>query len=419
MEERNRAEKELTQLRDQLKQKIISEDLYKKNLREALERNAQPRLQKMAEGPTRITYPDPPVNYDPFPLQEKPPRNRPPQNSYGGYPDTDSHSLEKQAYNIRQTNQNLLDNYQNNTHLQESRTPFLDNDRTLAGDTKLIPLAVFDNRGSMEGTGASTNMRRGNNDPLTMSKIQNYGMGRPNSSKQQQPQWMKEDDSIDVLLKAHGALRPGSSESNALGDTSRIIGRHLEDASAIMRQGDISGTGRIVNRYNVKSREGGDTLSMAARNILGDKSSNIGANPYGQQDRRLASRGEEGIKFNNTADIFPDLSYGGHGGTGNYELAEGPSMNMTGTSFNIDRINMANEARLNKLDKFGSGHSRTDMQYDAGRGKGNYYGNNRGELEAIEESADMDDNLAKIDQILGSYLKTHEEGGINKRNLMM
>lgn len=414
MEERNRAEKELTNLREQLKQKIISEELYKKNLRDALERNAQPRIQQNPEGPTRITYKEPPVGYDPFPLQEKPPRHRPPpSNSYGGYsgyPDTDS--LDKQAYNIRQTNQNLLDNYQN-MQMQESRTPFLDNDRTLAGDTKLIPLAVFDNRGSLEGT----NVRRGGNDPLTMSKIQNYGMGRPSSSKQQ-PQWVKEDDSIDALLKAHGALRPGSSESNALGDTSRLIGRHLDDASAIMRQGDISGTGKIVNRYNLKSREGTDTLSLAARNILADKSSNIGANPYGQPERRLMSRGEEGIKFNNTADILPDLSIGGHGGTHNYELAEGPSMNTTGMSFNIDRINMANEARLNKLDKFGSGHSRNDMHYDPGRGKGNYYGN-RGELEAIEESADMDENLAKIDKILGSYLKTHEEEGIHKRDLMM
>jgi len=220
--------------------------------------------------------------------------------------------------------------------------------------------------------------------------------------------------SVTGLIKAHGA-RPGSSESG-YGDTSHMIGRGLDEASELLRRVDVMGKGG--DRTNMRSRDK-ETFSMAGRNILGDGKQSMNVGNYGGGKQRgypesergsLISRGDEGIRMNNN-DLLPDLSMNSHqamehfGNPGNDSL-----MNMTGTSFNVERINLANEARLKKWDSMGGGSIRSDgRNYDqyGGAGRGNYYGRGGGGgLEAIQEDDDAHD---KLDKMLGGYLKTHED----------
>jgi len=303
--------------------------------------------------------------------------------------------------------------------LDDSYMPALDIEKTLSGNTKMIPLAVFDNKQGFENT------RSLDRDPLTLSKIHNFASSnlgqqmhtnqkpnRPNSSKQP---WQKDEDSIDYLIKAHGA-RPGSSESHGYGDTSHMIGRRLDEASELLRQVDVMNSGK-ADRTNLRSRDK-DTLSMAGRNILGDKPNmNVGnyggqrGGGYPESERgSFVLRGDEGIKMTNH-DLLPDLSMASHHAMEHFGHPADNSMNMTGNSFNVDRINLANEARLKKWDSVGGGSIRSDGsnydKYGAGAGRGNYY--NRGGLEAIQEDDDAQDNMAKLDKMLGGYLKTHEE----------
>jgi len=49
MDERNKAENELMKLREQLKQKMMSEENYKSNLKQALEKNSKGKVQRVAD----------------------------------------------------------------------------------------------------------------------------------------------------------------------------------------------------------------------------------------------------------------------------------------------------------------------------------------------------------------------------------
>ena len=411
MEGRDKAERELLDLRGKLKDKMVQEQLYKQNLQNALDKNMQTRPQRE---PIKALHQDMNPSFDPYPVQEKPKRQLLNMNQFErGYAEFhEAPNLDKASYNIRRTDQNLL-NVQHDK-FEDSYSPYLDHDRTLAGDTKMIPLEVFDNK-----MGGGNHLRVSNQDPLTLSKIHKYDMGpsykpdRPNSSKQ----WnLKEEDSIDALIKGHGPLRPGSSESNTMGDTSRFIGKRLDEASMILKQGELGKIGKVPDRYGLKSREN-DTLSLAGRNILGEKNINMNMRGgYGHKEGNL--RGDEGIRMNitGTTDILPDLSMGP--GMDHHDMTGHHSMNMTGTSFNVDKINLANEARLKKLENMGTGTMKSNQGYEnTGGGRGNYYGNRGGVggLESIQE--DPNDHMAKIDKILGGYLKTHEDEE-HQRNAM-
>ena len=87
--------------------------------------------------------------------------------------------------NIRQTGLGENDQMRYPGRLDESPSPFLEGNKTLAGVTKLIPIEVFDNRGALE---------QHDNDHLTLSKIQNMNKRPPSNRQKHNP-----DDSLDVL----------------------------------------------------------------------------------------------------------------------------------------------------------------------------------------------------------------------------
>jgi len=434
---RDKAEQELLFLREKLKDKIHHDEAYGKNLQNALERNNPNAPQVKAprvndSNPIRAVHRDPEPALEAYSYQSyQPKQNKPASNNNLGPSRTNvekernyeeftfpaTPDINKPSYDVRRTNHNMMDDPYSRP-LDDSYMPALDIEKTLSGNTKMIPLAVFDNKQGMENT------RSLDRDPLTLSKIHNFAssnlgqmhsnqkQNRPNSSKQP---WQKDEDSIDYLIKAHGA-RPGSSESHGYGDTSHMIGRRLDEASELLRQVDVMHSGK-GDRTNLRSRDK-DTLSMAGRNILGDKAMNVGnygggkrGGGYPESERgSLVLRGDEGIKMTNH-DLLPDLSMNSHQAMEHFNNPADNSMNMTGNSFNVDRIMLANEARLKKWDSVGGGSIRSDGsnydKYGAGNGRGNYY--NRGGLEAIQEDDDAHDNMAKIDKMLGGYLKTHEE----------
>ena len=418
MDERNRAEQELLQLREKLKDKIDSEEAYKKNLRVALEKHSTPQTGKTPEIRTRSFFGEPTMPSSDSANQELPVKRRPPKSEYDNPYERAQEKIpmnNKGYNNIRQSNQNMNDPMKFHNRLEDLQSPFLDGDKTLAGVTKLIPLEEFDNRRSLEEHHDFEDM---NND---LSKMQNYNKRPPSGRK------FKEDDSLDVLIKAHGSLRPGTSDSNDVNAT-HLIGKRLEETDALLNNYGFSAGGNFSDNGRLKSREN-DTLSRAARNIIGDNPSRgmDMLSMHGDRNKgasRTGSRGiEEGIRMNNNLDPFADLSPPRHqiaSSTEPYDhIADQRSMNTTGMSFNIDRINLANEARLRNLDNGDESPVPSDVVYGNVRGKANYYNNqnHRGGLEAIEEDADADDNFAKIDKMLGGYLKTHEEGSHNKLDM--
>jgi len=428
---RDKAEQELLHLRERLKEKMSHDHAYDKNLRDVLERNnPNAPIRKKDNNPVRAIHRDPEPALESYSYQSYQPKSNKANPNPGSRNNIEKNyeeftfpatpDIDKPAYDVRRTNQKMKDD-QHLHQLDDSYMPALDIEKTLAGNTKMIPLAVFDNKPGLENT------RSLDRDPLTLSKIHNFASSnlgqmhsnqknnRPNSSKQWQ---QKDEDSIDFLIKAHGA-RPGSSESHGYGDTSHMIGRRLDEASELLRQVDVMGKGG--DRTNLRSRDK-ETFSMAGRNILGDKQSmNVGnygnkrgGGGYPESERgSLISRGDEGIRMNNQ-DLLPDLSMNSHQAMEHFNNpADNSLLNMTGTSFNVERINLANEARLKKWDSVGGGSIRSDgSNYDkyGGAGRGNYYNRGGGGgLEAIQEDDDANDNMAKIDKMLGGYLKTHED----------
>mmetsp|Transcript_10944 Transcript_10944/g.9433 ORF Transcript_10944/g.9433 Transcript_10944/m.9433 type:complete len:111 (+) Transcript_10944:3063-3395(+) len=94
----------------------------------------------------------------------------------------------------------------------------------------------------------------------------------------------------------------------------------------------------------------------------------------------------------------------------------------SGSTFNLEKINMMNEARLKNLDKMG-GYGNYDHVM-ADKGKNNYYNGpglqqgsgggsgNKGDhlLETIKEKEDDDGGeLAKLDNLLLNYYKSNDD----------
>ena len=189
----------------------------------------------------------------------------------------------------------------------------------------------------------------------------------------------------------------------------------LEETDNLLNNHGFASGANYGDRNRLKSREN-ETLSRAARNIIGEKQpgSIDSLDMFGDRNKgpsRSASRGgEEGIRMNHHLDPFADRNQVASSTEPYDYMVDHKSLNTTGLSFNVEKINLVNEARLRKLDNGDESPVPSDMGYGNMRGKPNYYSNNnKGGLAAIEEDADIDDNLAKIDKMLGGYYKTHEE----------
>ena len=417
-------------LRQQLKQKMLSEELYKQNLRQALEKNSQWKIQKISDQLSPKNMPLLGNNpFDDYNFKLPKAEKKPPIHEGNSKEANFAHQISQ----IRKIGTNLVppQNPQvQNLSLEDSYNLGLN--KTLAHDTKYIPLTVFDAQ-------HHANPLSHGHENLTMSKLHNVAI-RPSSSHA----WDKQPDTLDLMMKAHQNLRPNSSEqSREYLNTSNLIGRKLDEATAIIQQYDgLSTTTKIVNKWQTKNVLGGDTLSLAARNVLSrgqdrnqDRNLDYGAkNTFGKDYNTLnydpysrnhlnsrekeftlgreynrnydtemmthkeSTKGMEGILIGKDAFSILDDEAASHISDPK-ELSLG-LYTTSGSTFNLEKINMANEARLKKLEAM---TSNPDSHL---RAKGNYYnaGNSNPKLlETIKE--DDDDELAKLDRLLQNYAK--------------
>lgn len=433
MEERNKAEMELLKLRDQLKKKMVSEELYKHNLRSALEKNSELKIANINN--QLISDNMPPIGAGPYDmgfLKKKPPlpqRNPLEMN-------LKDVNFSKQIFSIKNDNRIMNERMDQRPKLDD--TMDFDINRTLAHETKLIPLAAFDGNQAENQTN------------LTLSKLQNYAI-RPNSSSV----WDKQNDALDNFVNKH-QNRPISSEMSRDLTSTKIIGKNLDEANAILQNYDttnngLSTTTKILSKWQAKGKNA-DTLSLAARNILAKptpeddygRDLDLGANQvFGREPEsnaylnaaprsRLQSRMNEPTRMvepsrpdfgtndynglTSNTDLFgKDPSYKGFDGIqlgkedgfddkSQFNLSDAAHNLSHGEStFNLERINMQNEARLKNLENFGNVGSQGNLLGN----KGNYYHNNSNHklLETIREDDDNADELAKLDKLLLNYMK--------------
>jgi hypothetical protein len=379
MEERNKAENELIHLREQLKQKVLSEELYKQNLRGALEKNAQRKVHSI----NNEHFPSP--LSDPFMTQ---------------------HNELRKPVKIMHNDYQLRGNTGDNGGIgqvktrQEGFKRLQESDfggafaETLAHDTKMIPLTVFD-----KGHGMSVN----NPDQLTLSKIQEYAI-RPSSVNQ----WENKNDALDLLMKNQRQMRPSSSEkSRDFLDTSHLIGKKLDEADAILQMYAAGYNNFDNSRKKNDNPNRTNILSSAGKNIMQMSSgseNNLGYKPYDYKpyDYKNDMASDMGGSVRESEGILLEKGYALHNDHSSLGFMDQRDRSIglnssQGSTFNLDKINLANEERLRYLEKQGSGGLDTLKS-----NKGNYYGvmNNRF-LETIKE--DDDDEIAKLDKLLLTY----------------
>ena len=426
MEERNKAERELRDLRDQLRHKVIEQDNYRENLRQAIQKNSEVKLRQVSEKlQTDNQYTKPEhteirgldINYKLDGKQS--PEHYAGRGNFSSDVDRDlakafpQNSQEQYGANDSAAFGPGKGSKTNRGMLNDSDI-FGGLNKTLAGDTKMIPLDAFDQK----NPGAHQ---------LTLSNLNQYNM-RPNSSQNKQ----REGDVLDKLVTEAQSNRPLSQNQERVAGVRAGINYYNmnhdpkwsykqaeQDSHWNDEQNQTTHGGYGMNKTG---RGGGDSINIAARNVLGgnyafqggDMShSGIGVdnNLYSMPDdgtSKFLGRGDDTMDLDNKQTNYhhnPDF----------HKALETSTFSYNGgltSSMNIEKIHQANEARLKQLEdvKYGGGGGSSKWEGSQGHNRAPSRGNMDYMNTPMNGIKEEDDDMGRFDNLVSKYNKPRDYG---------
>lgn len=409
MEERNRAERELKELREQLRQKVIQEDGYRDNLRKALEKNSELKMKQLSEKirqeqydtNTRIPgldlgYNNQPIRADPSAYVQKREFNL---DEGRNYPIITNQQERNEGLKGGTAGDVYFHTSEQNGGGKKKPTMFNDSElfgdahnQTLIADTKMIPLETFDKR----NIGASN---------LTMSKLNHFNI-RPTSSQNTKA----EGDILDKFVSAADESRPSSQNHERMtGMKAGVNYYNMNREPQWIRNEDMRPDSSSSNTHAtfVNPRAYGDTLGKAGKDVISGGGTFKGDMSYVGIgiEGGLYNLPDEGTgKFNFKGDDTMDLNSKRDNRNANdidlnkiLDTSYGGALN---SSLNIEKIHEMNEARLRQLEnvKFENVSSKWTGRANGNQSRGNY-----NYLNTPMKKIDEDDELGKVDQLLGTY----------------
>ena len=387
MNQRNKAEKELIDLREQLKHKLINEDMYKHNLRNALAKNSIVKLQNQRSADPNL----PVIN-----IYEKPRYDVNPRQYRDLYPPYQ----QQPSINKSQFNQN---NYKNpinlaaairsnsNKQMNLEDTQALDANGSLVCETNFVPLSLFNDK---------------NSENLTLSKIQNMALRPSSSNVWEQDLKNNHRDVLYDFVQESQANRPSSQAQAYISrqKSNQIMFNNLET-----KKEDDTKSNIIMNRWKSRSDDTKESLSQAGRNIIGrnnlagagnnngpiiekEHGINLDANMFSIDNSNVHER-VNGTRILQNMETPQQPIFNTE--TNNQSILNNTNLN---TTLNIENIHMANDIRLKQLESLGYGSMAKTGKPELGKlskKPENYY--SKGNMEEITED---DDELARLDKLL-------------------